>query len=88
MPKSPSMSAALAAGGDVFLLLYFVSSLGEACNLGALGTRQTPPTPQTPLAPLLSYHPETQFAFLLDRLILVNLYSTPTEMAKFTSYCE
>jgi hypothetical protein len=46
--------------------------------------------PEFQLAPrtqLFLYHPETQFAFLFDRLILVNLYSTPTEMAKFTSYC-
>ncbi len=34
-----------------------------------------------------SYQPETQFAFFVDRLAFVNLYSTPTEMAKFTSYC-
>lgn len=33
------------------------------------------------------YQPETQFAFFVDRLAFVNLYSTPTEMAKFTSYC-
>jgi hypothetical protein len=43
--------------------------------------------PLTPLAPPGSYQPETQFAFFVDRFALVNLYSTPTEMAKFTSYC-
>jgi len=46
-------------------------------------------TPQAPLTPLLfGYQPETQFFFLsVDRLNLVNLYSIPTEMAKFTSNC-
>jgi len=33
------------------------------------------------------YQPETQFAFFVERLAFVNLYSKPTEMAKFTSYC-
>lgn len=41
---------------------------------------------RSPKATLALYHPEIQFAFLVDRLMLVNLYSTPTEMAKFTSY--
>ena len=48
------------------------------------------PAPLTPPA-LLSfpYQPETQFFFVLaDRLNLVNLYSIPTEMAKFTSNWE
>jgi hypothetical protein len=44
--------------------------------------------PLTPRTPLASYQPETQFAFFVDRLIFVNLYSKPTEMAKFTSNCE
>jgi len=36
-----------------------------------------------------AYQPDFQLVFLLvERLIEVNLYSTPTEMAKFTSYCE
>ncbi len=43
-------------------------------------------TPLTPPSPLSFYHPETQFAFFVDRLALVNLYSRPAEMAKFTSY--
>ena len=34
------------------------------------------------------YQPDNQFAFFVDRLIEVNLYSIPTLMAKFTSYCE
>jgi len=38
------------------------------------------------LTPLSFYQPETQFAFFVDRLALVNLYSRPAEMAKFTSY--
>ena len=37
---------------------------------------------------VLTYQPETQFAFLVERLIEVNLYSIPTLKAKFTSYCE
>lgn len=39
-------------------------------------------------SPRARYQPETQFAFLFDRLILVNLYSAPTEIAKLTSNCE
>ena len=46
-----------------------------------------PPSPKEELAPLVFYQPETQFPFFVDRLIFVNLYSRPTEMAKFTSYC-
>ena len=49
-----------------------------------------PPSPKeepAPLTPLAIYQPETQFPFFVDRLIFVNLYSRPTEMAKFTSYC-
>jgi len=34
---------------------------------------------------VLAYQPDTQFAFLVDRLIEVNLYSIPTEIPKFTS---
>ena len=45
-----------------------------------------PLTPLTPPTPQLFYQPETQFAFFVNRLALVNLYSRPTEMAKFTSY--
>lgn len=37
---------------------------------------------------VFAYQPDFQFVFLLvERLIEVNLYSSPTEMAKFTSYC-
>lgn len=32
-----------------------------------------------------SYQPDSQFVFFIDRLNLVNLYSNPTEIAKFTS---
>ncbi len=36
-----------------------------------------------------AYQPDFQLVFLLvERLIEVNLYSIPTLMAKFTSYCE
>ncbi len=35
----------------------------------------------------VSYQPESQFAFFVERLAFVNLYSRPTEIAKFTSYC-
>ena len=35
-----------------------------------------------------AYQPDTQFAFLVDRLIPMNLYSAPTEMEKLTSNCE
>jgi hypothetical protein len=34
------------------------------------------------------YQPETQFPFGVGRLNFVNLYSIPTEMAKFKSNCE
>jgi hypothetical protein len=45
--------------------------------------------PLTLLAPLLlRYQPDDQFPGFVDRLNFVNLYSIPTEMAKFTSYRE
>lgn len=53
-------------------------SSSELLAISALGT----------LRSLSRYQPETQFAFLVDRLCEVNLYSIPTEIAKFTSYCE
>lgn len=35
-----------------------------------------------------AYQPASQLVFLLvERFLEVNLYSSPTEMAKFTSYC-
>jgi hypothetical protein len=38
-----------------------------------------------PLGKNHAYQPETQLSFLVERLMLVNLYSNPTEIAKFTS---
>lgn len=35
-----------------------------------------------------AYQPETQLPFCVERLMPVNLYSSPTEIAKFTSNCE
>jgi hypothetical protein len=51
--------------------------------------KQTPQPANAAKSAALAYQPEDQLIFLLvERLIEVNLYSTPTEMAKFTSYCE
>ena len=62
-----------------------VAAAGE----GSAVAFQTPLTPLAPLTPLLFiYQPDNQLVFLLvERLIDVNLYSSPTEIAKFTSYC-
>jgi len=41
----------------------------------------------SPASRSLRYQPELQFPGLADRLIFVNLYSSPTEIAKFKSNC-
>ena len=69
------------------LALLLAQSLPAAAP-AAKQTPQAPLTLLTPLTPLFfSYQPEIQFAFFFERLIDVNLYSIPTLMAKFTSYC-
>jgi hypothetical protein len=62
--------------------------LAQPPSAAASAAKSTPLAPLTSLAPLFSpYQPETQFAFFVERLMEVNLYSRPTLKAKFTSYC-
>ncbi len=68
------------------------SSRKKALRIAAFrpGPSRSEPSPTVPLGAFAacssrSYQPDTQFAFFVDRFILVNLYCNPTEIAKFTS---
>jgi hypothetical protein len=54
----------------------------------SVAPRRTPCATRHPArrVPVIAYQPETQFSLRVERLIFVNLYSIPTEMAKLISF--
>ena len=77
------------ASERVPLLTSTTAENGPSTPAGAKGRASSANSANTAnsASPAFYYQPETQLAFLVDRLAFVNLYSTPTEMAKFTSNC-
>jgi len=74
------------ASERVPLLTSTTAENGPSTPAGAKGRASSANTANS-ASSALYYQPETQFAFFVDRLAFVNLYSKPTEMAKFTSNC-